>query len=85
MSFIAPDRCPHCDQESELRPYGPNRSWICFPCAMATPETRAETDRNFVAMLDDFKKIAVIGLEGGPQELTPSLIRALTSKEDDRS
>lgn len=49
------------DQTSELRPYGPNCSWICFACATATPEATATTEAAFQARLG----IAIAGMKAG--------------------
>lgn len=27
-------KCSMCGKSDELRPYGPNYSWVCFDCAM---------------------------------------------------
>lgn len=36
----------------ELRPYGPGGAPICFECAFATPEKKAQTEGAFGALLD---------------------------------
>lgn len=40
------------DSKSELRPYGPGGSLICFRCATATPEANAAAGAVFGALLD---------------------------------
>jgi hypothetical protein len=55
--------------EKELRPYGPKRQDVCFPCAMSTPERKAETERSFDAQLDACGNAPVIGLDVGPVPL----------------
>jgi len=29
-----PQGCDLCGEVKELRPYGPNGEWVCFPCGM---------------------------------------------------
>lgn len=42
-----------CGEEGkDVRPYGPRGGMICFDCAQATPESRAETARNFSAQME---------------------------------
>lgn len=41
--------CELCGNISELRPYGPNGEWICFPCGMKNMET---TEKMFEAYLN---------------------------------
>ena len=41
----APRRCTECCKVVECRPYGKNGAQVCFKCAMATPETKAEAER----------------------------------------
>jgi hypothetical protein len=31
-------RCHYCGEPGDLRPYGPDGSWVCFPCTTATDE-----------------------------------------------
>lgn len=31
--------CQLCGKFGELRPYGPNKEWICFECGMKDEET----------------------------------------------
>lgn len=31
---IPEGKCSMCGKLDELRPYGPNYSWVCFDCAM---------------------------------------------------
>jgi hypothetical protein len=31
-------RCHYCGEPGDLRPYGPDGSWVCFPCTTATEE-----------------------------------------------
>jgi hypothetical protein len=52
--------CHYCTKTGDLRPYGPRGSMVCFDCAMATPERKAETERNFGAQLDACGDVAVI-------------------------
>lgn len=50
-------RCCRCNAPwdratDNLRPYGPDGQDICFTCARATPELRAETDLRMHAAFD---------------------------------
>jgi hypothetical protein len=45
----------------ELRPYGPGGADICFQCAMATPETEAQTASAFAALLESNEAISPTG------------------------
>jgi transposase-like protein len=45
----APDKCELCGAKSELRPYGPNRRWICFDCGMKFETT---TEENFLSIMN---------------------------------
>jgi len=59
--------CHYCASTTkELRPYGPKSAWVCFHCAMATPEREAETGRNFGVQLEAAGPVAVIGEAVGP-------------------
>lgn len=45
-------QCMHCgilECARELRPYGAQGRPVCFPCSQATPERRAEADRQLSA------------------------------------
>jgi len=60
-------KCHYCGQTSDLRPYGPRGSMICFGCAMSSPERKAETEHNFSTQLAACGPDAVIdGSEVGP-------------------
>lgn len=30
--------CELCSEQEELRPFGPNGEWVCFPCGMKSGE-----------------------------------------------
>lgn len=80
-------KCHYCNETDDLRPYGPRGSMVCFACAMATPERKAETSRNFATQLDACGNVAVIdGSPAGPypaeySELATAL-RHASPKED---
>lgn len=62
-------KCSICSKEAELRPYGPNRSMICFDCGMK-PERFEETTKNFIQQLIECGPgPVVIGSESGPYPL----------------
>lgn len=43
-----PAKCSDCGQVSELRPYGKNGAWVCFPCGMKDEENaRAQFAKQF--------------------------------------
>lgn len=70
------DKCCYlCSSPTEeLRPYGPNGSWVCFSCAMK-PENLSETEKQFNSQLDSAikssKGVIVLGEETGPRPLHP--------------
>lgn len=74
------ESCHYCGTaEKELRPYGPGGSWVCFPCAMETPEREAATGAAFGALLDGTAAIAdviQIGTSDGPVPFDPSRLGA---------
>lgn len=47
-----------------LRPYGPNGSFVCHPCANETPERRAETEAAIERALEASGPTVVITDEG---------------------
>ncbi len=62
--------CYLCGRRDEIRPYGPNASWICFDCMIASPEREADAKRQFGAQLDACGDVAVIdGSSAGPYPL----------------
>ena len=82
-------KCYYCGDESrDLRPYGPRGAMVCFGCAMATPERKAETERNFGSQLDACGDVAVIdGSPVGPypaehSDLATALRRAADDEQD---
>ena len=59
--------CHYCPATNDLRPYGPKGAMVCFPCAMASPERKAEAEHNFVTQLNASGPVACIdGTEVGP-------------------
>ena len=60
-------KCIYCEStEEELRPYGPNGSMVCFPCAMSTKERQEEAKYMFLTQLAACGEGAIIGTEAGP-------------------
>lgn len=60
-------KCHYCDKTSDLRPYGPLGSMICFRCAMSSPCRKSEAEHNFELQLRAIAGPAVIdGTEAGP-------------------
>lgn len=71
-------KCYYCDTPDDLRPYGPKGAMVCFPCAMETPERKAETERNFSSQLDAAGPVALLdGTEAGPYPAKHSELRKL--------
>lgn len=64
-----PENCATCGKPEELRPYGANGAWVCFHCAMATPESKAEAVKRMHAALDAAGPVPVIGVGGPPMSL----------------
>ena len=66
-------RCYYCGEgpeKDEMRPYGPNMSWIHFNCMMAQPEREAAASKQFASQLDAAGPIAMIdGDETGVRPL----------------
>jgi len=74
--------CFYCRLDKELRPYGPGGQMVCFGCAMATPERRAQTERSFGDQLNACGHVAVSnGTEIGPYPVAadPRLSKVLPS------
>jgi ribosomal protein L37AE/L43A len=46
----APQKCELCAEMAELRPYGPNGEWVCFPCGM---KDEAAAKRAFLKRLEE--------------------------------
>lgn len=62
------EACVYCGSATEeLRPYGPNGAWVCFPCAMQTPEREAEAARQFSAQIAAAGPVVIIGEPTGPR------------------
>ena len=62
--------CCYCAKPStveDLRPYGPNGAWVGFPCAMSSPERKAETQAALDAVLDGCGPNLIIGGGAGPR------------------
>jgi hypothetical protein len=70
--------CHYCGPtDRELRPYGPGGSWVCFPCATATPEREQLAGSAFGALLDATVSVAPggvvqIGTKTGPIPFNPA-------------
>ncbi|GAA1138718.1 hypothetical protein [Nocardioides aquiterrae] len=71
--------CHYCGttEKDDLRPYGPGGSWVCFPCATATPEREQQAKNAFGALLDGAAAMSpdnavMIGTEQGPRPVNLS-------------
>ncbi len=71
MSDLINGICPVCHRPEELRPYGKGGSNICFDCAMATPEAKAEAERQVNRRFKSAGRVAVIDGLGPPRAATP--------------
>ena len=58
--------CHYCPADFDLRPYGPNGAYVCFPCAMATPEREQEAEEQFNKILDNIKDPVLLDPDLGP-------------------
>lgn len=63
-----------CGATTDLRPYGPGGTWICFPCMQAEPERARAASSAFLAQIDAAQAVsphgfAVLDLfgESGPE------------------
>ena len=63
-------KCTYCGGSSELRPYGPNGSDVCFTCATATPEREAQAKQAFIRQIST-NEVLVLDprMESGPVPL----------------
>lgn len=62
--------CVYCKRtDVELRPYARGGQLVCFKCAFATPDRKAETENSFRAQLDAAGQVVLIGEETGPRPL----------------
>jgi len=70
------DQCVYCgadEQTRDLRPYGPGGAWVCFPCAMATPEREQEAHNAFDALFTaacEASPVVQLGSKHGPTPLS---------------
>ena len=59
--------CFYCKKDDgDLRPYGPKCAFVCFACAMETPEREKETTENFKVQFKGSGPDNVIGTSVGP-------------------
>lgn len=40
-----------CGASEDLRPYGPDGAWVCYPCASSSTERRQATERAMAAVI----------------------------------
>ena len=76
-------KCHYCTKSTDLRPYGPRGSMVCFACATSRPEREAEAKRNFGAQLDAAGPVALLdGTEVGPYPAQhhPDMAAALAAR-----
>jgi hypothetical protein len=55
--------CELCSKVAELRPYGPNKEWICFECGMKDEEA---AKKQFGAILGSDDTVVVDATEIEP-------------------
>ena len=68
------DRC------TEMRPYGPGGSWVCYSCAFESPERKAVTEASLGALLEGSAAISpsgvvAIGETEGPRPFDPREVK----------
>ena len=56
-------KCIHCGTTENLRPYGPNLTYVCFTCGMLD-EHKEETKKNFLSQLDRIQGNVILTDEG---------------------
>jgi hypothetical protein len=61
--------CHYCSKSKEVRPYGPKGEWICFECAFASSDRKAQTEAAYTAQLNAAGPMAIIGEGTGPRPL----------------
>lgn len=70
------EQCYTCGStEDELRPYGINGAWVCFHCAMGTPEAKRIAEQQFEAQVNAAAKLSkyvIIGEPTGPRPHLPN-------------
>jgi hypothetical protein len=60
--------CVYCsDTSTDLRPYGPNGSMVCFKCAMESPERTAQAEHQLSKVLDACGDVIVMDEKTGPR------------------
>lgn len=52
-----------------MRPYGPNCSFICFPCMMEQPEREVAAAKQFTIQLEACGDTTIIGEPTGPRPI----------------
>lgn len=70
-------KCTVCKLSDDVRPYGNDGADICFKCAMATPESKAEAERQLDKRLTKLKGQGpiVFSNEKPPEPLTAENIQ----------
>lgn len=69
--------CHYCaTTEDELRPYGPNGTWTCFPCMKADPDRERIAELAYEAQIALAEAVspvgvAAVGLSEGPIAYVP--------------
>lgn len=79
-------KCHYCGSTTaDLRPYGPGGADVCFKCAMATPERKAQAEAAFHTMMDAsaaMGDVIVLGGSSGPNPATVDDIIRLATEEE---
>ena len=74
------DTCHYCKtDEKDLRPYGPGGAWVCYDCAMATPERESQAQAAFGGLFEASEAISTTGIvaigeQSGPRPFNPKEI-----------
>lgn len=81
------DACHYCGSTDEdLRPYGPGGSFVCYPCATATPEREAQAHAAFDALfgaVEVVSPVVAIGTKEGPVPFDPGALDGLIGDDDE--
>lgn len=70
------EKCYYCHKPGDLRPYGPDAAWVCFPCIKSDLAHEAEASRQMSKQLDAALAASpynsvIIGENTGPRPYNP--------------
>lgn len=61
--------CQYCGTTEEIRPYGPNASYLCWDCMMADPQRQLTAMQQCEEQIRACGPNVVIGEKTGPRPL----------------